>query len=329
MTDSVAIFTRAAQMLAEADTIQKTKELKDLALTARDWAIRKGLGEEAVRYAQSYALMAERKMGEMLKATERAKGGQPYQKSTGNTSEPVRQPTLADLGLTKKESSRAQFIADLPEDVFEEIESGNITAHEAIKQIKIKKREEEIKKQKEEIEAGAIELPQGKYEVIVIDPPWNYGSSYDPEAFRGTTDYPEMTHKELKTLDIPAANNCVLFLWTTHKFIWDAKELLDLWGFEYRSILVWDKGKMGIGKLLRLQCEFCLIGIKGHPVFDNDGTHRDIIREERREHSRKPDAFYEMVDALCIGRKLDMFGREKRNGWDIFGGIRWGNSKTT
>ncbi len=138
-----------------------------------------------------------------------------------------------------------------------------------------------------------------------------------------------MTNEELEQMDVPSAADCILFLWTTHKFIWDAKELLDLWGFEYRNTLVWDKGKMGIGKLFRLQCEFCLVGIKGKPLLNNDNTHRDIIREDRREHSRKPEQFYEMVDALCVGRKLDMFGRQKRHGWDIFGGVKWDNSKTT
>ncbi len=72
--NSLIIFTQAAQMLAEADTIQKTKELKDLALTAADWAKRKGMGEEAIKYANSYALEAERKMGQLLKETERAVG---------------------------------------------------------------------------------------------------------------------------------------------------------------------------------------------------------------------------------------------------------------
>ncbi|HHF51562.1 MAG TPA: hypothetical protein ENL46_02600, partial [Candidatus Aminicenantes bacterium] len=144
MTNSVEIFTKASQMLAEADTIQKTKELKDLALTARDWAKRKGLGEKAVLYAQSYALRAERKMGEMLKATERQKPGQWKQRLNGSQAGPFEiPPTLAELGLKKRESSRAQLIADLPEDIFREMEKGKITVREAVKKIKAEKRERE------------------------------------------------------------------------------------------------------------------------------------------------------------------------------------------
>jgi hypothetical protein len=117
---SVIIFSRAAEMLAEADTIQKAKELKSLALTAADWARRKNLGEKAVQHCRSYALEAERRLGQLLLQTDRAKGGQPHQKSyksTGNTTLPV-EPTLANLGISKRESSTAQALAKLSEREF-------------------------------------------------------------------------------------------------------------------------------------------------------------------------------------------------------------------
>ena len=75
---------------------------------------------------------------------------------------------------------------------------------------------------------------------------------------------------------------------------------------------------MGIGYWLRLQCEFCLLGIKGNPIWDLKNI-RDIIREPRREHSRKPESFYNMINNNLVGNKLDYFGREKREGWDIYG----------
>lgn len=113
--------------------------------------------------------------------------------------------------------------------------------------------------------------------------------------------------------------DCVLFLWTTHKFIWDAKELLDHWGFDYRCMLVWNKQKLGTGNLIRMQCEFCLIGLKGKPTFKDVHNIRDLIEEPRREHSRKPEAFYQLVEELCAGRKLDYFSRQQREGWSTYG----------
>jgi len=124
--------------------------------------------------------------------------------------------------------------------------------------------------------------------------------------------------EEIKNIEIPAKDDCILWLWTTQKFIWEAKEILDHWGFEYKAMLIWDKEKMGIGRWLRLQCEFCLLGIKGKPIWDIKDI-RDIIREPRREHSRKPEAFYKMIDENFVGRKLDYFSREKREGWEVFG----------
>lgn len=88
------IFSKAALLLAEADTIQKTKELKDMALVAEDWAQRKGMGEAAIQHCRSYAMEAERKMGQMLAQTERAKAGRPPNSVTpGNQLSDT--PTLA------------------------------------------------------------------------------------------------------------------------------------------------------------------------------------------------------------------------------------------
>lgn len=72
MSDSLELISRASRMLAEADTIQKAKELKNLALTAMDWAKRKGMGEETIQYARSYACEAEKRIGELVPAVPKA-----------------------------------------------------------------------------------------------------------------------------------------------------------------------------------------------------------------------------------------------------------------
>jgi N6-adenosine-specific RNA methylase IME4/DNA-binding XRE family transcriptional regulator len=199
------------------------------------------------------------------------------------------------------------------------VKSGEMSINQAYNAIKNEERKEAIQKQIEDIEHEVMVKPDGLFDVIAIDPPWNYGTQFSASGRRVANPYPEMTQEQLKAIEIPASDNCVMFLWTTHKFIWDAKELLDTWGFEYRSMLVWDKQKIGMGDLLRMQCEFCLIGIKGKPVFRDNHSIRDIIAEPRREHSRKPDGFYQLVNDLCVGRKLDYFSRETREGWVSYG----------
>ena len=202
--------------------------------------------------------------------------------------------------------------------VFEQVLSGEKTLTEVKKEQKIEARAAMIQQQRDDIEHGVAVLPEGLFEVIAIDPPWNYGSEYDPDSWRVAIPYPEMTQAQLLELQPPFADDSVLFLWTTHQFIWDAKELMDKWGFTYKANIVWDKERIGMGAWVRMQCEFCLVAIKGKPTWDNT-TWRDIIREARREHSRKPDAFYTMVESVTVGRRLEYFSREQRKGWEVFG----------
>ena len=163
-----------------------------------------------------------------------------------------------------------------------------------------------------------IPVPKGKYGLIVIDPPWRYETEYDSEVRRVGSPYKELDISELEKIELPCADDCVLWLWATHKFLWDAKKLMDHWGFEYKLTLVWNKEKLGMGEWLRCQVEFCLLGIKGKPEW-NLSNERDIITESRRQHSRKPDGFYKLVKKLTPTKGLDIFGRKKREGWDLWG----------
>jgi len=198
------------------------------------------------------------------------------------------------------------------------IRSGSKTISEYKKEEKVRQRNEYIQKQKKDIETGLAKLPKGRFEVLVIDPPWNYGREYSPNSSRVANPYPEMSQEELLEMELPCSDDSVLFLWTTHAFLWDAKELMGSWGFEYKAMLVWDKEKMGMGAWFRMQCEFCLVGIKGKPLWNNTKW-RDIIKEARREHSRKPEIFYDMVEEITVGRKLDYFSRSPREGWEVYG----------
>lgn len=168
------------------------------------------------------------------------------------------------------------------------------------------------------VDTEEIDPPKGLYNVVIIDPPWPYGTEYDKETRRVASPYKEMTIDKLSGMMIPSHKDCVLWLWTTHKFLLDAFTLASTWGFEYKITMVWDKERLGMGLWLRCQAEFCLLCVKGKPKW-NLTNERDIIRATRREHSRKPDEFYSMVKKLCVGKKVDMFGREKREGFDVWG----------
>ena len=226
------------------------------------------------------------------------------------------------LGMVKKIQEKAT------EEVKAKLSTGEVSINSAYQDIKKeekkKNRLEKIEQIKQEISKG-LKAPNGLYDVISIDPPWEYSerggsshNSFDAVGNRAGVDYPTMTVEELKKINIPAKSDCVMFLWTTHAFLKDSFDLLDAWGFNYKATLVWDKVKMGMGRNIRMQVEFCLLATKGKPILNGSGE-RDIITEPRREHSRKPEAFYTKVDNMTVGYKLDYFAREQRKNWFTYG----------
>ncbi len=218
---------------------------------------------------------------------------------------------VSDEELKRQINERASEMAKVKLAEMEEEKKRKIEEKKA-------ERIELIEKQKRDIQESKLMELNGLYDVISVDPPWNYGREYDPETSRVANPYPEMSSEQIKALRLPFSNDSILFLWTTHKFLPDAFEILKEWGFEYKATLVWNKEKIGMGAWFRMQCEFCLFAVKGKPFWSNT-TERDIIVESRREHSRKPDAFFNMVDKLCVGRKLEYFSRGQREGWEVYG----------
>ena len=165
---------------------------------------------------------------------------------------------------------------------------------------------------------AAVPVPEGPFDVIVIDPPWQYEKRAADYTQRGKTPYPPMSLDEMEALFFPAADDCVLWLWTTNAFMADAHYLADQWGFDVKTILTWAKHKMGFGDWLRGKTEHCLMCVRGKPTvtLTNQTT---LLHGDVREHSRKPDEFYALVESLCPGRKLEMFARERRDGWIVHG----------
>ena len=189
---------------------------------------------------------------------------------------------------------------------------------DGVRWIRKQERIAELERQREAIESGRVAVPVGLFDVIVVDPPWPYGTEYDPYTRRAASPYPEMSLEEIREIRLPAKEDCVLWLWTTHLFMRHAFAILDAWGFREVAILTWVKDRLGLGSWLRSKSEFCIMAVRGKPVINltNQST---VLFAPAREHSRKPDEFYEMVETLCPGRKLDFFSREPRPGWEQFG----------
>jgi N6-adenosine-specific RNA methylase IME4 len=171
----------------------------------------------------------------------------------------------------------------------------------------------EVLKQARELESSSPPLPTGPFRVIVADPPWRYETGND-------LPYPTMALEDIKAMPVRdlAEEEAILWLWTTNAHLRIAFDVVEAWGFEYRSLLTWVKDRMGTGEWLRGRTEHCLLAVRGKPVF-LQGNHTTVLEAARREHSRKPEEFYELVEDTCPGSKLDLFSRQERRGWRVFG----------
>ena len=184
--------------------------------------------------------------------------------------------------------------------------------------------------------------PLRNYRVIAADPPWHFKSnSVENPGRNALGHYACMSLEDIAALPVAqhAADDAVLFLWITGPFMAIGAHLpiMKAWGFKPSGMgFVWIKLNpkaaslfilredlaMGGGFTTRKNAEFCLIGKRGRSVRQNAGVH-EVIIDPRREHSRKPDEFYNRAQAYSEGPYLEMFARQSRAGWDT-----WGNQST-
>ena len=166
-----------------------------------------------------------------------------------------------------------------------------------------------------------------KYDIIYADPPWRY--EYPPMGATNRSienHYPTMSIDELKQMVIPMQSNAVMFMWASAPKLKESIELLEFWGFTYRTCIVWDKKVIGMGYWARNQHELLLIGVRGH-FSPPAPTLRisSIYSKKRTEHSAKPTFFRTWIsEAYPNKTKLEMFARERIEGWDA-----WGNDVPT
>ncbi len=164
-----------------------------------------------------------------------------------------------------------------------------------------------------------LNLPDKKYKTILADPAWN--ESGGGKIKRGADKhYPLMKTKDIIKLDVAniADDNCWLYLWVTNNFLKDGLEVMEQWGFRYVTNFCWAKDRFGIGYYFRGQHEICLFGVKGNLK----PKHRDIpsiVYAKRTKHSKKPEESFAIFDKMSYLPRIELFARNKRQGWDSWG----------
>lgn len=325
---AAALLAQVKVQLPECEDVEQLLEFRDKAEAMRVFLRQRDAALLSQNDAAEIKLRTERRLGELTKAQlPKLTNGEVAKVRWGNDAlakvANARAETLKELGIGGREADHLEALAGIPQDCFENRISEAKAKGERILSARSMAAENRLEKKRalaEEIRANPIVTPDGRYQVIVSDPPWRYGARAEDASHRGKNQYPDMSTEEICALPVErlAQDDCILWLWTTNAFMRDAYRCLDAWGFREKTILTWDKELIGLGDWLRNVTEHCILAVRGKPIVSltNQTT---IIREKRREHSRKPEAFYALVEALCPGSKLEMFSRAPRDGWAAWG----------
>ncbi len=198
--------------------------------------------------------------------------------------------------------------------------------------------------------AGMSALPTGPFDVIVADPPWMYqkrpGMNGGGEGAPGIAEreYPTMTNEEIAALPVRsvAAPDAHLFMWITNPGVYGGRfsdvtpaDIAAAWGFEYRTLLTWVKtvsdgriNRGGMGWYFRGATEHVLYATRGRAGIPAELRQPNVFLAAKGRHSAKPRAFFDLVEKVTEGRRLEMFARAPRAGWTVWGNQSAGESLT-
>lgn len=178
-----------------------------------------------------------------------------------------------------------------------------------------------------------MKFPTGKFPVILADPPWTFKTFSNKGKGRSAEKhYGCMTIADIAALPVGdlAAKDCVLLCWVTGPMLSQALDIIEGWGFKYKTLgFSWMKTNRrspglfsGMGYWTRSNAELCILATCGKPKRIGKGVAQAIL-SPRREHSRKPDEQYDRIEKLLAGPYIELFARATRPGWNS-----WGNQVT-
>ena len=295
------LLTRADECLQKASTVDEIQDLRDKAQAARAYAKKAKLGASIVVAASALKIQAERKLGELLQQLPLAKGGQGNQHSKADPNRLQHangSVTLSDLGVTPWDSSRSQKIASLPKEKFDEylrdsVESEREPSTSAL--LRLAKQHDAIERTKSQgKKTGVVKdlrhlvRRDAKFGCIYADPPWPYRN----RTSRGASEnhYPSMTMEQILAEPVSklAHEKSHLHLWCSVSFLKEALDVMEAWGFVYKSQFVWVKPQMGAGNYFRISHELLLYGerpqeVRPRPSATVGPTRRRALSLQLRE----------------------------------------------
>jgi N6-adenosine-specific RNA methylase IME4 len=224
----------------------------------------------------------------------------------------TRDHVAAWAGVSARTVQDAASVQQHDPDLFERIKAGELAADLAARKVRRAQLERSL--------PPAPPLPEGPFELIYADPPWQLGN---PDGINAPENhYPTMPLQAIKALQPPAADNAVLFLWAVNCLLPEALEVISAWGFTYKTNLVWVKPSIGLGNWARNRHELLLFATRGQiDLPDPEQKPDSVIEADRGRHSQKPEQAYQLIEtAYPHLSKLELFARgSPRPGWQTWG----------
>lgn len=304
----------------EFKTVQREFESRD---SVKAWMIDNQLGRRNLTTAQRIKLALLKEPLIVARAKEQ-QGSRTDICQNSDKSIDTKKEIAALAGTSHDTVARYKKIREsADEDTIKKVDSGELSINSAYTVVK-RKFDAEVRQEKR----ANKPLPEDKFSLVLADPPWRYDYSLT-NSRKIENQYPTMDLDGICNLSDESGksvvdifdDDCVLFMWTTSPKLLESFKVIDAWGFQYKTCLVWDKQKIGMGYYARQQHEILLVATRGNPGTPEPGDRPpSVISEPRGKHSAKPEVFRETIEKMYPhAKKVELFCRTPRDGWEAWG----------